>query len=142
MPQTLEDPVLVSSRREALIVFAAWAVALCWSVSYCYLHGYISDPKKISDPKAVEVRTAADPNDVPELWVDRGTGLERVHFILGFPDWIFWGVALPWWLCTAFSLYFGAFLVRDEDLGADLEAPDEPHAEPEVKLNEQEVRHA
>jgi hypothetical protein len=33
---------------------------------------------------------------------------------------------LPWWVCTLFSLYFGAYLVRDEDLGQDQEAADEP----------------
>lgn len=138
MPHPSEDPVLISARREARIVFVTWLIALTWSVSYCYLFGYVSDFKTMSDQQSVEVRRTADPQAMPELWVNRGRGLERVHFILGFPDWIFWGVALPWWLCTAFSLYFGAFIVRDEDLGADIEAADEPHAEPEVK----EVPHA
>ena len=128
MPHTREDPVFVSARREALIVLATWLAALIWSVSYCYTHGYVSDVSRISDPKSVEVRDSAEPGGVPELWVNRGNGPERVRFVLGFPDWIFYGVALPWWICTAFSLFFGAFLVRDEDLGADIEAADEPHA--------------
>lgn len=131
MPHTPEDPILVSSRREALIVFAAWLVALTWSVSYCYSNGYVSDIKRISDSQSVEVKQSADPDALPELWVDRGRGPERIKFVLGFPDWIFWGVALPWWVCTAFSLWFGAFIVRDEDLGADIEAEDEPYATPE-----------
>jgi hypothetical protein len=138
MPHIPEDPVLVSSRREALVVFATWLTALTWSVGYCYSYGYVSDLNCISDSKAVEVRQSADPASLPELWVNRGRGPEQVKFVLGFPDWIFWGVALPWWLCTAFSLWFGAFIVKDEDLGADIEAADEPYAAPEHP----EVQHA
>lgn len=133
MLPTQEDPVLISARREALIVFASWLIAMTWSVSYCYLNGYISlsssdttesrelNAARISDQKFVDVRKPAIEGGIPELWVDRGKGPERVAFVLGFPAWIFWGVALPWWICTAFSLIFGAFLVRDEDLGLDPE---------------------
>lgn len=122
MPQTQEDPVLISARREALIVFACWLAAMTWSVGYCYLNGYITDAARISDKQFVEVRPPAVSGGIPELWVDRGQGSQRVQFVLGFPAWIFWGVALPWWICTAFSIFFGAFLVRDEDLGLDPEA--------------------
>jgi hypothetical protein len=139
MPHVLEDPLFISARREALIVLTAWFLALIWSVSYCYSYGYVSDLNTISDSKSVEVRRTDDPQAMPELWVDRGRGPERVQFLLGFPSWIFWGVVLPWFACTVFSLYFGAFLVRDEDLGADIEAADEPHAEPE---HHQGVQHA
>lgn len=122
MPHLPEDPVLTSARREALVVLACWAIAMTWSVSYCYLNGYITDASRISNKNLVEVRPATQPDGVPELWIDRGQGAERVQFTLGFPSWIFWGVALPWWICTAFSLFFGAFIVRDEDLGLDPEA--------------------
>ncbi|MDB5335448.1 MAG: hypothetical protein JWN70_1067 [Planctomycetaceae bacterium] len=122
MPKIQEDPVLISARREALVVFACWAIAMTWSVSYCYLNGYITDPSLISNKQKVEVRQPAQPGGIPELWVDHGKGSQRVEFVLGFPSWIFWGVALPWWICTAFSLFFGAFIVRDEDLGLDPEA--------------------
>lgn len=122
MQHTQEDPVLISARREALVVFACWAIAMTWSVSYCYLNGYITDPSLISDKQKIEVRQPVQPGGIPELWVDHGKGSQRVEFVLGFPAWIFWGVALPWWICTAFSLFFGAFIVRDEDLGLDPEA--------------------
>ena len=133
MASNQEDPVLTSARREALVVFACWLIAMTWSVSYCYLQGYISlesgplqveqqalNAARISDKKFVEVRPAAE-GGTPELWVDRGRGSERVTFVLGFPSWVFWGVALPWWVCTAFALIFGAYIVRDEDLGLDPE---------------------
>lgn len=133
MPHTQEDPVLVSARREAWIVLASWLIAMIWSVSYCFLNGYITDISRISDKQSVEVRQPQQSGGIPELWVDRGTGPERVQFVLGFPAWIFWGVALPWWICTVFSLMFGAFIVRDEDLGLDPEM---------AEMAESEVAHA
>jgi hypothetical protein len=54
---------------------------------------------------------------------------ESLKFILGFPDWVFWGIVVPWTVCSAFSLYFGATFVRDEDLGEEL-----PEQEDELGL--------
>lgn len=121
MPQKPEDPVLISARREAWLVFFTWLTALTWAVSYCYVNGYMSDLSKISDKSAVKVVEPADKTLPKELWVDSGKGFERVSFVLGFPKWIFFGVIAPWWAFSAFSIFFGAFLVRDEDLGAESE---------------------
>lgn len=85
------DPVLQSSWREAIVVFAIWLTALIWSVGFCARYGY--------------GRTEAS-----------------LTYVLGFPDWIFWGVALPWVICVLVSLIVSRFVMRDEDLGID---PDE-----------------
>jgi hypothetical protein len=90
------DPVLLSSFREMLVVLAVWLVAGVWSIGYCYLHGYVGGP---SLPATREIR-----------------------FVLGFPDWIFWGVVVPWVVCAVLSLLISLFVMRDEDLGVD---PDE-----------------
>ncbi len=45
---------------------------------------------------------------------------ESLKFVLGFPDWVFWGIVVPWSACVAFSLYFGATFMKDEDLGEEL----------------------
>lgn len=45
---------------------------------------------------------------------------ESLKFVLGIPDWVFWGIAAPWFVCVLFSFYFGATFVRDEDLGDEL----------------------
>lgn len=152
-----EDPVLISSRREAWIVFASWLVAMTWSVGYCYLNAYIPvverkpnselvkpgenlsnaemiarvkvaqadadavNAERIGNEERVEVRKTGKDGSISELWIDRGNGPERMTFVLGFPSWVFYGCVLPWWICTAFSLFFGAFIVRDEDLGQDPE---------------------
>ena len=38
-------------------------------------------------------------------------------YVLGFPDWIFWGVVVPWSVCTGLCLILAYFVITDEDLG-------------------------
>lgn len=85
----LEDPVVRSSRREAVITGVTFLAALAWTIGYCGLYAY---------------GRKAD---------------ESLKFILGIPDWVFWGVVTPWVICIVFSMYFGAFVMGDEDLGAE-----------------------
>jgi hypothetical protein len=42
-----------------------------------------------------------------------------IGLILGMPDWVFWGIFLPWALCLAFSVWFCFRFMADDDLGAD-----------------------
>lgn len=51
--------------------------------------------------------------------------VESVRFVWGFPDWVFWGVVLPWAVCVLFGWLFGAFFIRDDDLGEDLEGSED-----------------
>ncbi|MDA0831882.1 MAG: DUF997 family protein [Planctomycetota bacterium] len=85
-----DDPVLVSSRREASIVLIVFLISLVWTVLASNYLGY--DRKK-----------------------------EDLEYVFGFPDWIFWAIIVPWGSCIVFSFIFGAFFVRDEDLGQELE---------------------
>ena len=55
--------------------------------------------------------------------------VESLTFVLGFPDWVFWGIVIPWAVCVVFSIYFGAAFMRDEDLGEEL-----PEQEDELGL--------
>ncbi len=47
-------------------------------------------------------------------------GYERdpksLTFVLGFPDWVFWGLIVPWAACTAASGWFAFGFMKDEDL--------------------------
>ena len=38
------------------------------------------------------------------------------------PDWVFWGIAVPWLVCVLFTTWFCFFYMADDDLGRD---PDE-----------------
>ncbi|MGE3314496.1 MAG: DUF997 family protein [Planctomycetaceae bacterium] len=83
-----EDPVLTSSRREAIIVAVNFVIAISYTIGYCALYAYKG--------------TAAD-----------------LKFVLGFPEWVFWGVIVPWGACVLFSTIFASLIMRDEDLGED-----------------------
>ena len=48
-----------------------------------------------------------------------GRSMADLTFVLGFPDWIFWGVIVPWSVCIILSYGFAMFFMRDEDLGKD-----------------------
>ena len=41
---------------------------------------------------------------------------EEVSTVLGFPDWVFWGVVTPWMIANAFTFWFCLrALKNDED---------------------------
>lgn len=51
-----------------------------------------------------------------------GRTAESLRFVFGFPDWIFWGIVVPWGLCVIASGIFAFCFMRDEELG-------DPHPE-------------
>ena len=46
---------------------------------------------------------------------------EEIDLVVGIPDWVFWGVVLPWGSCLAFSVWFCFAYMADDDLGQDPE---------------------
>ncbi len=87
-PCTHEDPVVTSSRREAILSFAIWLVACIYSLTVCYRWGYNRD-------------------------------VATLTYIWGFPDWIFWGVVVPWTVCTVLCFVMAYFVIADGELGED-----------------------
>ena len=104
MKPRLEDPVLKSARREAVVVFGVWLAACVYSVGYCFLFGYARDPMTLS-------------------------------YVAGVPDWIFYGVAAPWAVCTLLSFWISNYFITDEDLG-------EEQAEVDLNASEKGADHA
>jgi hypothetical protein len=53
---------------------------------------------------------------------------ESLTFVLWFPDWVFWGLILPWLVCTLVSIYIALFVIEDDPLAsaADLPSEDAP----------------
>jgi len=51
--------------------------------------------------------------------------VESLKLVFGFPDWIFWGIVIPWMTCTVVSILFGLIFIRDGELGQDLENADD-----------------
>jgi hypothetical protein len=104
MSHPTEDPVLTSSRREALITFAIWLTACIYSISVCYRYGY-------------------------------GRDATTLTYVLGFPDWIFYGVVLPWTVCTVLCFIMSYFVIADGELG-------EEQAEEQIEARASEAKHA
>jgi hypothetical protein len=94
-----------NARREALVVLAVWGLALLWVLGYCYLRGY----QHAEDSLVVRLGLA-EPRQPDEF-----------EALAGFPEWVLFGIVLPWLACSAFTVWFGVFGMSDDDLGADKE---------------------
>jgi len=45
-----------------------------------------------------------------------GRDPQSLTYVLGFPDWVFWGIVVPWGTCTIVSGLFAFCFMKDEDL--------------------------
>jgi hypothetical protein len=43
--------------------------------------------------------------------------IEELTFVLGFPDWVFWGLVVPWVVCFLFSIWFAFYFMQDDPMG-------------------------
>ncbi len=41
---------------------------------------------------------------------------ESLTFVLGIPDWVFWGIVVPWIACLGASWWFSFWFVEDDTL--------------------------
>jgi hypothetical protein len=46
--------------------------------------------------------------------------ISDLKLVLGFPEWTFWGVVVPWVACVVISWIFGVRFVHDSHLGEEL----------------------
>ena len=92
------DPVFLNSRREAIVIVGLWLAAFLWTVPYCYLNGF----HPLDDPQ--ELKT-----------------------VFGVPDWVFWGVAAPWLVCSLIAIGLCLFFIKDDDLGEAHDGADVEH---------------
>jgi hypothetical protein len=46
-----------------------------------------------------------------------GRAGEPIHFVLGFPSWVFWGIVAPWGVCVLIAGWFSSRFMSDEELG-------------------------
>lgn len=93
-----EDPTIRTARREAIFVLSLVAIALIYSSTTCYLMGYGAEGRELR-------------------FVELGWGV-------AFPDWIFWGVIVPWGVCFVLGTIFAFGWMQDMELGEELEEDD------------------
>lgn len=98
-PDATEDPVVTSARKEAIAVLTFAAIALTYTVVVCHSMGYGATGRELK-------------------FVRLGLGI-------AFPDWIFWGIIVPWLVCFGASALFAFVLMKDADLGEELEEEDD-----------------
>jgi len=49
-----------------------------------------------------------------------GRKAESLTYVLGFPDWVFWGLVLPWGIFTVAASVFAMCFMTDQDLDTGL----------------------
>ncbi len=60
-----------------------------------------------------------------------GRDAATLTYVLGFPDWVFWGVVVPWTVCTGLCFVMAYGIIQDEDLGEEqAEEALSPHTPP------------
>lgn len=94
-----EDPLVRSSRREAVIVTLMFLAAMAYTLSYCGIYGY-------------------------------GPNAKITPLVFGFPHWIFYGVLVPWVVCTVVSIIYAVVFITDDPLGEAAENWNPEGAEP------------
>ena len=45
-----------------------------------------------------------------------GRDPKTLTYVLGFPDWVFWGIVVPWAACTLIAAWFAFGFMTDETL--------------------------
>jgi hypothetical protein len=98
-----------NSLGEFRFVSVCWFCAFLWTLSFCYLRGY----QHPADSWLVQIGLAEP----------RTSGNFRL--VLGMPDWIVWGIMLPWIICSVITVLYGLYGMKDDDLG--IEAEGETH---------------
>ena len=106
--QPVEDPIYRHTRREAKIILSMWLIALIYTCSYCYLFGYSEHPTA----EGPDVSTFVGPLENFNRTADSLT----TPLGLGIPDWVFYGVVLPWVACILASIFFCLFIFQEDDL--------------------------
>jgi hypothetical protein len=41
---------------------------------------------------------------------------EQIRITLGMPNWVFWGILVPWVAVILFTIWFGLFYIADDEL--------------------------
>ncbi len=111
---TLEpDRLFVHALREARFILSLWACCFLYTVTYCYLFGY----------KSHEPLPQATPVGVGEVLgplesFNRDPASLTFPLSLGIPDWVFFGVVLPWVVGGLLTFWYAGFLFVEDDLSS------------------------
>lgn len=109
-----DDPVYRHARREAFFILGLWTSCFFYTIGYCYLNGYLThepDPTATGPAISELVGPLESFNRDPESLSE--------PFGLGIPDWVFYGIVVPWLVCIVATFWFCFFLYVEDDLNDD-----------------------
>lgn len=89
--------------REARLVIILWFLAFFWTLGFCFARGYQHAPDSaLVRWGLAETRTKDD-----------------FRHIGGIPDWVFYGILAPWFICSVATVWFGARYMKEDELGSE-----------------------
>ena len=59
--------------------------------------------------------------------------VESISYIYGVPDWVMWGIVLPWGVSTVAAIWFAWFFMTDDPLGDEAARPDDFDVPPDAR---------
>lgn len=113
----IPDPLLQNANREARLILFFWFVSGIVTIAVCYFFGYLSHESDINSTGPDLVRILG-----PFDEFDRSPDTLTAPLGLGIPDWIFYGVALPWIACIVLTFWVCLSYFNEDDLGDDFES--------------------
>lgn len=90
--------------QELTLCVIVWLIGMVWTLGVYFLLGY---------------RFASDHWLVTSGWARHPEAPLTVVF--GMPDWVAYGVVLPWVVISLFTVIYALYLMPDDDLGHDPE---------------------
>jgi len=108
-----DDPIFRHTRREAWFIMILWTACLIYNCTYCYLYGYLSHP-----PHPVSTGPSIGEMVGPLTSFDRDPATLTTPLGLGIPDWVFYGVVMPWLFCIVATFWFCLFIFVEDDLSS------------------------
>ena len=106
-----EDPLYRNCLREARFILGLWAVCCVYSVGYCYLFGYLSH-----EPAAESTGPSISEMIGPLTSFNRDPESLTYPLGLGIPDWVFYGILVPWVIAAVLTFWYVLFYFADDDL--------------------------
>lgn len=119
MPNRNSRSLYQNARREAVVILLLWLVSSIYSGTFCYLYGYKTH-EAIAKPYGPTVSQFAGP--LTE-W-DRSPETLAFPMSIGIPDWVFYGVVIPWAICIVLTFVFCIFYYSEDDLSEGTESND------------------
>lgn len=109
-----QDPLYRNSLREARLILIIWFLCGIITVTICYLFGYLSHEPDLNStgPDLVNIFGSFEKFDRTPESLTTPLGL-------GIPDWIFYGIVIPWLVCIGFTFWFCLSYFSEDELDDD-----------------------